>query len=140
MPAGIDFSLEVRARHDCVLQGSKDDTVELNINFKTIIFNYFKELLLANELSPAQAQRAVDFGNRSPSFKSLSTLCERQGAGSEVNSLLLRFIQSPAIIQRILESRCRMMTKMQMIKFVEVLRLNVAEEGRIVRWKQAVRR
>lgn len=74
----VDFSLEVRARHDCIHQGSKDDTVELNINFKTIIFNYFKELLLANELNPAQAQRALDFGNRSPSFKSLNILCERQ--------------------------------------------------------------
>ena len=130
----------MRARHDFVHQGSKDDTVELNINFKTIIFNYFKELLLANELSPAQAQRALDFGNRSPSFKSLNILCERQGADHEVGSLLLRFVQSPAIIRRILESRCRMMTKMQMIKFVEVLRLNIADEGRIVRWKEAARR
>lgn len=132
--------MEVRARHDCIHQGSKDDTVELNINFKTIIFNYFKELLLANELSPGQAQRALDFGNRSPSFKSLSILCERQGAEEEVGSLLLRLVQSPAIIRRILESRCRMMTKMQMIKFVEVLRRNIADEGRIVRWKEAARR
>jgi hypothetical protein len=35
-----------------VRTGSKDDTVELNINFKTIVYNHFKELLLANELSP----------------------------------------------------------------------------------------
>ncbi len=34
-----------------ILKGSKDDTVELNINFKTLIVHYFKELKMINELN-----------------------------------------------------------------------------------------
>lgn len=48
----IEFQWEVKERCSEVRQGSKDDTVELNINFKTIFINHFKDLQQANELSP----------------------------------------------------------------------------------------
>lgn len=47
----------VKNRNEVVRQGSKDDTVELNINFKTILCNHFKELLRANELTSGQEKR-----------------------------------------------------------------------------------
>lgn len=46
-----------RCRYKAVFQGSKDDTVELNINFKTLLVNYFKELTLANELNIVEIRR-----------------------------------------------------------------------------------
>jgi len=33
-----------------VFRGQKDDTVQLNIHFKTILGSFLKELVLANEL------------------------------------------------------------------------------------------
>jgi hypothetical protein len=46
-----------RLRYKTAFQGSKDDTMELNINFKTLLVNYFKELILANELNPIEIGR-----------------------------------------------------------------------------------
>lgn len=46
-----------RLRYKMAFQGSKDDTMELNINFKTLLVNYFKELIFANELSPIEIGR-----------------------------------------------------------------------------------
>lgn len=121
-------------------QGSKDDTVELNINFKTILVNYFKELLLVNELSDEEAQLVLEFSARSPSFKSLQAFfCNPKGS-SRISSQCSKIIDSSLIIRRILQSRCRMSTKMQMIKFVEVLRTNINSGGNIKRWKQAARK
>ena len=34
--------------HEDVFRGTKDDTVELNTNFKTILANFLKELTIAN--------------------------------------------------------------------------------------------
>ena len=121
-------------------QGSKDDTVELNINFKTILVNYFKELLLVNELSDEEAQLVLEFSTRSPSFKSLQAFfCNRHGS-SRISSQCGKIIDSSLIIRRILQSRCRMATKVQMIKFVEVLRTNINGGGNIKRWKQTARK
>ena len=121
-------------------QGSKDDTVELNINFKTILVNYFKELLLVNELSDEEAQLVLEFSTRSPSFKSLRAFfCNRQGS-SRISSQCRKIIDRSLIMGRILQSRCRMSTKVQMIKFIEVLRTNINGGGNIIRWKQTARK
>lgn len=121
-------------------QGSKDDTVELNINFKTILINYFKELLLVNELSSEEAQLVLEFSARSPSFKSLQAFFSNPHGFSRISSQCSKIINSSLIIRRILQSRCKVVTKVQMIKFVEVLRRNINSGGNIKKWKQAVRK
>lgn len=50
----LDLDIQVEKRYELIRQGSKDDTVELNINFKTIIYKFLKELMLANELEPEE--------------------------------------------------------------------------------------
>lgn len=47
----IIFEEHAVARYKKVYQGTKDDTMELNINFKTLLLNYLKSLALANELN-----------------------------------------------------------------------------------------
>ena len=47
----IDSTSDIHRLNDIARQGTKDDTVKLNINFKTIFMNYFKELVMANELT-----------------------------------------------------------------------------------------
>jgi hypothetical protein len=115
-----------------VRQGSKDDTVELNINFKTILAAHLRTRLLARELSPEQAQAALAFMQRSPSFKSLAALCGPGSGG--VGRVCLELAESSGLVARILSSRCAMSTKLQMIKFLEVLRVNL-RGGRVRRWK-----
>lgn len=74
------------------------------------------------------------FGKRSPSFKSLLQLCDRTQGGVELNKLCMKFVSSSLIVRRIMESRCKMGTKLQMVKFVEKLRSNI-KYGRIFKWK-----
>lgn len=54
-----------------VLKGEKNDTVQLNIHFKTILSNFLKELIYANELSLSEINNYKQFCKRVPSFKSL---------------------------------------------------------------------
>lgn len=54
-----------------VWRGSKDDTVELNINFKTLLVHFFKELRMLNELSPHELAHLKEFIERVPSLRSL---------------------------------------------------------------------
>ena len=51
IPNEIIFEDSVIHKYEKVYQGTKDDTVELNINFKTMLVNYFKELMFAKELN-----------------------------------------------------------------------------------------
>jgi len=50
------FHQETIGKYKEAYQGKKDDTVELNINFKTILANYFKEMIQANELNQQEVQ------------------------------------------------------------------------------------
>lgn len=74
----IDYDMDIQAKNGRVRIGGKDDTSLLNINFKTILFNYFKELLKANELSEEEISLVRQFGSRPPSFKSLVTFCSNR--------------------------------------------------------------
>ena len=65
-------------QYKTIYQGTKDDTVELNTNFKTILVNYFKELILANELKEYEVQQVTEFMKRVPSFQSLKTLFKKE--------------------------------------------------------------
>ena len=58
-------------KYKACYQGSKDDTVELNTNFKTIFGNFFKELVLAKELSQNEIYIVTSFMGRVASFNSL---------------------------------------------------------------------
>jgi hypothetical protein len=58
--------------------------MHLNINFKTIIVNFFKELQLTNELSSIEVKKLADFMKRSPSLQSLAIFCERLGEEDEI--------------------------------------------------------
>jgi len=37
-------------------------------------------------------------------------------------------------------SRCKMSTKLQMIKFIEKMRLNLLSKGKIVKWKDIIKK
>lgn len=47
-PPKVVFEELAHLKYKAAFQGTKDDTVELNINFKTMLVNFFKELTLAN--------------------------------------------------------------------------------------------
>lgn len=66
-------------------RGGKDDTVLLNINFKTIIVSFFREKMFLNELSEEDIEQLCLFCKRSPSFKSLASFCGLQGEQSSIN-------------------------------------------------------
>jgi hypothetical protein len=107
----------VRERCSAIRQGSKDDTVELNINFKTIFSNHFRSLLQANELTPAEAARVSEFTRRPPSFKSFVTFCAGGEGSQGIARHCLELVESSALMSRVLSSRCTLPTKIQMIKF-----------------------
>jgi hypothetical protein len=58
--------------------------MHLNINFKTIIVNYFKELQQANELSSIEIKMFADFMRRSPSLQSLVIFCAGRDEENEI--------------------------------------------------------
>lgn len=67
----VTFSEKVIDRYRLVFKGSKDDTMELNINFKTLLVHYFRELRMLNELNEYEMQHLKEFSERVPSFPSL---------------------------------------------------------------------
>lgn len=73
----INFGETAILRYKQAFQGSKDDTMELNINFKTLLVNYLKDLSIANELTPTEVKKVQEFAERGPSFQSLKLLFKR---------------------------------------------------------------
>lgn len=114
----IIFEAEVISLHKRVLQGYKDDTMELNINFKTLLGNYFKERVLLNELNEFETQQVNDFLKRRPSFHSLLLFYKRSPQNANIRDKCEELLSSAECIRRILNSRCKMHTKIQMVKFV----------------------
>lgn len=109
--------------------------MHLNINFKTIIVNYFKELQQANELSSIEVKKFADFARRSPSLQSLAIFCGGRDEEDEIRSKCLDFLESSFFMRRILESKCRVAAKIRMIKFASKLRLNISSRKGVVKWK-----
>lgn len=77
LPQIIELPQETSLRHQInkIKKGTKDDTVLLNINFKTIIVGFFREKIFLNELSPQDTCHLEQFSSRPPSFKSLVQFC-----------------------------------------------------------------
>jgi hypothetical protein len=121
-----------------VLRGGKDDTVELNINFKTLLVHYFRELRLLNELSEYEVRHVGEFSDRVPSFNSLMLFFADKEQNSGIRQRSLELFSSKQCMQRILAGRSRMKNKLQMIKFIEKVRLNILTKGSGYRWKDTV--
>lgn len=74
---GVVFHQKFIDKYKEVWRGSKDDTVELNINFKTLLVHYFKELRMLNELNPHELTHLKEFIERVPSLNSLMLFFSR---------------------------------------------------------------
>lgn len=70
----LSYRWELEERVLQVQRGGKDDTALLNINFKTIILQFFREKQFLRELPAKDVMLVEGFAKRSPSFKSLSPL------------------------------------------------------------------
>ena len=99
-------------------RGTKDDTMLLNTNFKTILVSYFREKMFLRELNQIEIEEVEGFAERQPSFKSLTRFCRRGVEGSSIRAQLIGLVESNLIVRKTMESRCMLETKMQMLKFV----------------------
>lgn len=114
--------------------------MELNINFKTLLVHYFKELRMLNELSEYEQAHLNEFSERVPSFPSLMLFFERAELNEGIRTRSLEFFSSTECIRRIFAGRSKMKTKLQMIKFIEKLRLNILTKGKGYKWKDVVKK
>ena len=137
---GVVFQQKFIDRHREVLRGSKDDTVELNINFKTLLVHYFKELRMLNELNQHELAHLKEFIERVPSLHSLMLFFARSEENEGIRARSLEFFSSRECLRRILLSRSSMRNKLQMVKFIEKMRFNILTTGRGRKWKEAAKK
>jgi hypothetical protein len=121
-------------------RGSKDDTVELNINFKTLLVHYFRELKMLNELNDYEIRQVNEFSERVPSFNSLMLFFNHCELNSGIRERSLELFSSSDCIRRILAGRSKMKTKLQMVKFIEKMRLNILTQGKGYKWKDVIKK
>jgi hypothetical protein len=57
-----------------------------------------------------------------------------------VRARALEFFSSRECIKRIMMGRGRMKTKLQMVKFVEKMRLNILTKGKGYKWKDVIKK
>jgi hypothetical protein len=115
-------------------QGEKDDTVELNTNFKTLLVGHFRELSFLKELTPGEEERIEAFAKRVPSFASLAKFYADEAGNEGIRKRCLSFLESGECLRRIMKGRSKMKTKLMMVKFLEKMRSNLLQNG-VVKWK-----
>ena len=76
-------------------QGTKDETVELHTNFKTMIYHHLRDLVLLNELNEEEAQRIKEFKSRVPSFNSFNTLFFPNRDHPRLRRIISDFVAEP---------------------------------------------
>jgi hypothetical protein len=94
---------------------------------------------MLNELSEFEVVRLNEFSERVPSFHSLMLFFERRPENEGIRKRSLEFLESKDCIKRILTGRCKMKTKLQMIKFIEKVRLNILTTGKGYKWKDVTK-
>jgi hypothetical protein len=57
-----------------------------------------------------------------------------------VRARALEFFSSTECIKRIMMGRGRMKTKLQMVKFIEKMRLNILTKGKGYKWKDVIKK
>ena len=110
-------------------KGTKNETVELNTNYKTIIMNFFKELIFLRELNDKELEIVNLYKDKVPSFNALVEIFHNDGASESLRRKTCEFFCSTDSMRKILKSRANSANKIKMIKFMEVLRLNLERKG-----------
>ena len=101
--------------------------------------HYFRELRMLNELSEYEVRQVEEFSDRVPSFASLMLFLRPTQENSGIRQHALELFSSAECMRRIITGRSRMKTKLQMIKFIEKMRLNILTKGKGYKWKDVVR-
>ena len=77
--------------------------------------------------------------DRVPSFQSLKKLFRKDIKNKRIRKLCLDLFSSSDCIKRVMGSKCKMKTKMMMVKFIEKIRLNILLPEKIIKWKEVVK-
>ena len=95
---------------------------------------------MANELNEYEIKHVNEFHERVPSFNSLMIFFERTEQNKGIREKSLELFSSPKCLKKIITGRTKIKTKLQMIKFIEKLRLNILTEGKGYKWKDNIKK
>ena len=109
--------------------------MELNINYKTIIVNFLKELIVLNELTDKEYQVVNNFRVKVPSFEALLNAFFTAEGSESLRKRTCEYLGSTLVVKKILKSRAHKVNKVRMLKFLEILRINLKGNGQVVKWK-----